>query len=86
MFIGHSDADWANDLDDRHSIIGNLFLMSGAAVSWLSKKQPVVALSTSEAEYIALSTATQDGWLVGWSLTALSTQCRSYRAFKVRLY
>ena len=26
------------------------------------------------------------GWLVGWSLTALSTQCRSYRAFKVRLY
>ena len=60
MFIGYSDADWANDLDDRHSITGNLFLMSEAAVSWLSKKQPVVALSTSEAEYIALSTATQE--------------------------
>ena len=60
MFFGYSDADWANDPDDRHSITGNLFLMSGAAVSWLSKKQTVVALSTSEAEYIALSTATQE--------------------------
>ena len=38
--------------------------MSGAAVSWLSKKQPVVALSTTEAEYIALCTAAQEAtWL-----------------------
>ena len=60
MLIGYSDADWANDPDDRHSTTGNLFMMSGAAVSWLSKKQSTVALSTSEAEYIALSTATQE--------------------------
>ena len=38
--------------------------MAGGAVSWLSKKQAVVALSTSEAEYIALSLATQEAvWL-----------------------
>lgn len=43
--IGFSDADWAGDLDDRHSTTGDLFLMAGGPVSWLSKKQPVIALS-----------------------------------------
>ena len=62
--IGYADADWAGDHDDRHSTTGNLFLMSGGAISWLSKKQPSVALSTAEAEYMALSTATQEAvWL-----------------------
>ena len=38
--------------------------MAGGALSWLSKKQPIVALSTSEAEYVALSSATQEAvWL-----------------------
>ena len=64
MLIGYSDADWAGDLDDRHSTTGNLFLMAGGPVNWLSKKQAVVALSTSEAEYVALSSATQEAmWL-----------------------
>ena len=36
--VGYSDADWANDLDDRHSITGNVFVKSGGAVSWLSQK------------------------------------------------
>ena len=58
--IGYSDADWAGDLEDRHSTTGNLFLMTGGPISWLSKKQAVVALSTSEAEYVALSSATQE--------------------------
>lgn len=61
---GYSDADWAGDLDDRHSMTGNLFLLAGGAISWLSKKQAVVALSTAEAEYIALSSAAQEAtWL-----------------------
>ena len=61
---GYSDADWAGDVDERRSTTGNLFLMSGAPVSWLSKKQTVVALSTSEAEYVALSMAAQEAvWL-----------------------
>ena len=60
----YSDADWAGDLDDRHSTSGNIFIMANAAVSWLSKKQATVSLSTSEAEYVALSTATQEAvWL-----------------------
>lgn len=62
--IGFSDADWAGDSDDRHSTSGNLFLMTGGAISWLSKIQAIVALSTSEAEYVALSLATQEAvWL-----------------------
>ncbi len=40
--------------------VGNVFVLAGGAVSWLSKKQTVVALSTAEAEYIALSTAAQE--------------------------
>jgi len=61
---GYSDADWAGDCDDRHSTTGNLFMMAGGPVSWLSKKQAIVALSTSEAEYVAVSAATQEAvWL-----------------------
>ena len=54
----------AGDLDERHSMTGNLFLMAGGPISWASKKQATVALSTSEAEYVALSSATQEAiWL-----------------------
>ena len=64
QLIGYADADWAGDLDDRHSTSGNVFLMAGGAISWMSKKQATVALSTSEAEYVALSSATQEAvWL-----------------------
>lgn len=62
--IGYSDADWANDLDSRHSISGNVFMMAGGAISWASQKQATVALSTAEAEYVALGSAAQEAvWL-----------------------
>ena len=64
MLIGYSDADWAGDCDDRHSTTGDLFLMAKGPISWTSKKQPVIALSTSEAEYVAVSAAAQEAvWL-----------------------
>lgn len=60
----YSDADWAGDLDDRHSTSGFISSLAGAAVSWLSKKQSIIALSTAEAEYVVLSLATQEAlWL-----------------------
>ena len=63
--IGFSDADWGGDRDDRHSTTGNVFTLAGGAITWLSKKQAVVALSTSEAEYVALSMAAQEAaWLL----------------------
>ena len=62
--IGFSDADWAGDQDDCHSTTGNIFLLSGGAVSWLSKNQAIVALSTAEAAYDTLSQAAQEStWL-----------------------
>ena len=43
---------------------GNLFLMAKGPISWMSKKQPVIALSTSEAEYVAICAAAQEAvWL-----------------------
>ena len=61
--IGFSDSDWANSIEDRKSITGYSFKMSqnGPLISWKSKKQPTVALSTCEAEYMALCSATQEG-------------------------
>ena len=62
--IEYLDSDYAGDLDDRHSTTGNIFPMSGGPISWLSKKQAIVTLSTSEAEYVAFSLAVQEAvWL-----------------------
>ena len=62
--IGYSDTDWAGDVKDQRSTSGNVFLLGGAAITWSSRKQSSVALSTVEAEYMALSVATQDAiWL-----------------------
>ncbi|CAL9019414.1 unnamed protein product [Prunus brigantina] len=48
----YSDSDFAGDVDDRKSTSGSVFMFISGAVSWSSKKQPVVSLSTTEAEYI----------------------------------
>ena len=62
--VGFSDADWDGDLDDRKSTSGYQFKLSGAAISWRSKKQTCVTLSTAEAEYMALASAAQEAmWL-----------------------
>ena len=52
----YCDADWASS-SDRKSISGYVFLLAGRAVSWSSKKQATVTLSTAEAEYIAATHA-----------------------------
>ena len=58
---GFCDADWAKS-NDRRSITGCCFTLSpnGPSISWKSRKQQVVALSTCEAEYMALTAATQE--------------------------
>jgi hypothetical protein len=61
---GYTDSDWAGDLDTRRSTSGYLFSVGSAVVSWSSKLQPTVALSTCEAEYIGQSNATKEAiWL-----------------------
>ena len=60
--IGYSDSDWAGS-HDRKSTSGYVFRVNNqsAFVSWKTKKQSVVALSSCEAEYIAIAFATQEG-------------------------
>lgn len=57
QFNGFTDADWAGDVDDRKSTTGYVFKFQNGPISWNSKKQQTTALSTTEAEYMALSTA-----------------------------
>ncbi|CAL2265186.1 unnamed protein product [Prunus armeniaca] len=49
----YTDSDYAGDQEDRKSTLGYIFLFSSGDVSWSSKKQPIVTLSTTEAEFIA---------------------------------
>ena len=58
---GYVDADWGGDTRDRKSYSGYVFMLGGGAISWESKKQSAVALSTTEAEYYALSTGVKEG-------------------------
>ena len=55
--VCYSDADWCGDKVDRRSTTGYYFRFMEASVAWCSRKQPVVALSSCEAEYIAGSYA-----------------------------
>ena len=50
--VGYCDADWAGDVNDRRSTTGYAFIFGDGVVSWSSKRQPTVALSTTKAEYM----------------------------------
>lgn len=61
---GYSDSDWAGDKDDSKSTSGYLFSLSGAMICWKSRKQKLIAMSSTEAEYIALTEAAKEAsWL-----------------------
>jgi hypothetical protein len=53
FYKGYVDSDMAGDKDSRRSTTGYVFTIGGTIVSWISKLQKVVALSTIEAEYVA---------------------------------
>ena len=61
---GYTDAEWAGDLDTRRSTSGFLFNLGSGAISWSSKRQPTVALSSCEAEYMGQTQAIKEAvWL-----------------------
>lgn len=58
--VGYADADWGANIDDRRSYTGYVFSFANAAVSWESRKQRTIAMSSTEAEYMALSESTKE--------------------------
>uniref|UniRef100_A0A1J3I7B7 Retrovirus-related Pol polyprotein from transposon TNT 1-94 n=2 Tax=Noccaea caerulescens TaxID=107243 RepID=A0A1J3I7B7_NOCCA len=84
---GFCDSDYATDLDKRRSVTGFIFKVWGNTVSWRSNLQSVVALSTTEAEYMALSSAVKEAiWLkslceeLGFGAGAVKIHCDSQSA------
>jgi hypothetical protein len=66
--IGYSDASFAEE-DDRKSRSGYVYMIGGAAVTWFCKKQGPVAISSTEAEYYALSEAVKEALWIRMLLT-----------------
>ncbi|KAJ9561120.1 hypothetical protein OSB04_006280 [Centaurea solstitialis] len=61
---GYSDANWISDIKDSRSTSGYVFTLAGAAISWKSSKQTVIARSTMESEFIALDKSGEEAeWL-----------------------
>ncbi|KIK13427.1 hypothetical protein PISMIDRAFT_17991 [Pisolithus microcarpus 441] len=61
--VGYTDADRATQ-EHRHAISGYVYLLDGGAISWTSRKQELVTLSTAKAEYVAATHAAKEGlWL-----------------------
>ncbi len=63
---GYVDSDWAGCPDSRRSTSGFVFMLNGAAISWCSKRQPTIALSTAEAEFISASAMVQEVIYLRW--------------------
>ena len=68
VLYGYTDADWASSIVDRRSTSGFMFSFGSAAVTWSSKKQPTVALLSTEAEYRGAAVAACE---VAWLRTLL---------------
>ncbi|KAI1003448.1 hypothetical protein K3495_g4759 [Podosphaera aphanis] len=77
MIHGDADASWGNNLDDRKSYSGYVLRLGEASISWCSQKQKAVALSTVEAEYMAICLSSR--YLI-WLCRAVKELQQSYCA------
>ncbi len=58
--VGYRDVDWVGDLENVRSNTWFVFMEGGGAISWSSKRQPTIVLSTTEAEYMVNTQATKE--------------------------
>lgn len=77
--IAYSDSDWASSVEDRRSTTGYCFSLTkqGPAIAWKSRKQPTVALSTCEAEYIGRATTAQENMYLSQLLNGMDNKMYS---------
>ena len=87
---GFCDSDYAGDIDTMRSTAGYIFLLAGGAISWSSKRQSTVALSSTEAEYMAATHASKEAlWLkrfvseLGWEQQTVQVFCDNQSALKL---
>ena len=74
---GFSDANWAGDIDDRKSTSGYLIKVGSGPISWRSRKQTCIALSTAEAENMSLTLVAQEAIWLNHLLAELQSQLES---------
>ena len=66
--VGFTDSDWVGENTDQNSTSGYVFMLAEGPISWSSKKQSAIALSSTEAEYRGVvNTATQKFMVVGFT-------------------
>ena len=69
----YCDSTWASDVSDRHSVGGYLIFIGDSLVSWSSKKQKSIALSSTEAEYMSLGACCQETLYIQYILKSVLT-------------
>jgi len=74
LLRGYTDSDYAGSQHDRKSTTGFIYMLNEAPVSWLSQKQPVVAVSSTEAEYVALAAGAKEAVWIRQFMTELGIQ------------
>lgn len=68
---GYCDSDWGSDPETRKSTIGFVFTFANGAIAWMSRRQPIIALSTAEAEYVAACEASMEAMAESHILTEI---------------
>ncbi|CAK1590667.1 unnamed protein product [Parnassius mnemosyne] len=79
--IGYSDSDYASDVDTRKSTTGYIFMMNGGPITWSSQKQKTIALSTTEAEFVAACEAAKEMIWLRQLMLDLGKNCKCVTMF-----